>query len=389
MPQSGANALRITRLRLQNWLNFVDVEVCLARRAFFVGPNASGKSNLLDALRFVRDLVTTGGGLQEAVRARGGVTAIRCLAARRFPQVSVEIDVGTEAHPTLWQYELGFTGGTGRTRQPEIGKEQIRRSGKTVLSRPDGADEEDPERRRQTALEQISANKEFRELANFFSTIRYLHVVPQIIRDPRRGVGTDDPFGGDLLERINTTSPRKRDARLRRMQEALQIAVPQLAELQLETDEKGIPHLKAKYQHWRPQGAWQREAQFSDGTLRLLGLIWALQEAGGPLLLEEPELSLHPAVVRELPRMIHRATRSSGRQTFLTTHSADLLQDEGIGLDEVHLLVPGDNGTDVKTGASIADVRRMVEQGVPLGEAMLPRAQAPNAAQLSLFDLVV
>lgn len=388
MIQTAASALRITRLRLQNWLNFTDVEVKLARRAFFVGPNASGKSNLLDALRFVRDLVTIGGGLQEAVRARGGIAAIRCLAARRFPEVSIDIDVGTEAEPAMWEYELAFTAEPGKNRLPRLRKERIRGNSQVLLDRPDTADEGDPERRRQTAVEQISANKDFRELSSFFSTIRYLHVVPQIIRDSRRGVGKDDPFGGDLLERINSTSPKRREARLKRMQQALKVAVPQLSELQLETDEKGAPHLKAKYQHWRPQGAWQREAQFSDGTLRLLGLIWALQEAGGPLLLEEPELSLHPAVVRVLPSMIHRATRGSGRQIFLTTHSADLLQDEGIGLDEVHLLVPGDNGTSIETGASIDDVRRMVEEGVPLGEAMLPRAQAPQATQLSLLDLM-
>lgn len=51
--------------------------------------------------------------------------------------------------------------------------------------------------------------------------------------------------------------------------------------------------LVAEIKHWRPQGGWQREASFSDGTLRLIGLLWFLSRGDSPLLLEEPELSLH------------------------------------------------------------------------------------------------
>src|ERR1022692_4154264 len=55
-----------------------------------------------------------------------------------------------------------------------------------------------------------------------------------------------------------------------------------LKELQFDRDKaSGAPHLKGKYEHWRPQGAWQNEEQFSDGTLRLLGLLWATLEGSG------------------------------------------------------------------------------------------------------------
>ena len=68
----------ITRLKLQNWRNFKEIEVELRDRVFVIGPNASGKSNLLDVFRFLRDIAKpTGGGLQRAVEARGGVTQ-RC-----------------------------------------------------------------------------------------------------------------------------------------------------------------------------------------------------------------------------------------------------------------------------------------------------------------------
>jgi predicted ATPase len=96
------------------------------------------------------------------------------------------------------------------------------------------------------------------------------------------------------------------------------VAVPQLQEIELWRDVRGTPHLRGKYQHRRPQGAWQNEDQFSDGTLRLMGLLWVALDKDGPLLLEEPELSLHPEIVRVLPQMLARVQRRTGRQIFLS-----------------------------------------------------------------------
>ena len=76
--------LKFSTLRLLNWKNFARVDIAITDRAFLVGPNASGKSNFLDAFRFLRDLASSGGGFQEAISRRGGVRAIRCLAARRY-----------------------------------------------------------------------------------------------------------------------------------------------------------------------------------------------------------------------------------------------------------------------------------------------------------------
>lgn len=375
--------LKVRKLRLRNWKNFADVEVDIEDRVFLVGANASGKSNFLDVFRFLSDLASTGGGFQEAVGRRGGVSALRCLAARRHPDIEVHVELQSAADGARWEYDLAFS--QDNRRRPVLHVERVLHNEATLVDRPDSDDEDDPARLTQTYLEQVNVNKPFRALAEFFTSIRYLHIVPQLVREPDRSVGrTNDPFGGDFLEQVIKTQKRTRDARLRRIQKALEIAVPQLQEIDLHRDDRGTPHLRGKYQHWRPQGAWQTEEQFSDGTLRLMGLLWSIMEKQGPLLLEEPELSLHPEIVRALPQMLARVQRRTGRQIFLSTHSPDLLRDEGMGLDEVLLILPRTEGAEVRPAGSFQDVRDLLEGGISLDEAVMPKTRPENAAWFTL-----
>ena len=384
MSKSLTKASRFTQVHLENWRNFTNVEVDLQRRAFLVGPNASGKSNLLDVFRFLHDIVSIGGGFQAAVRKRGGVSSLRCLAARRYPDIAIRIGIGTDDSPLVWEYELSFT--QDNRQRPFIRKEKVAHEGKTILDRPNREDGQDSERLTQTYLEQVHANQEFREVAEFLTSVRYLHIVPQLVREPDRSVGrANDPFGGDFLEQLARTTEKTRNARLRKIRDALRVAVPQLNELELRRDDRGTPHLRGKYEHWRPQGAWHTEVQFSDGTLRLMGLLWAILDGAGPLLLEEPELSLHPEVVRFIPQLFARVQRRSGRQVLVSTHSTDLLHDEGIGLDEVLLLQPGAEGTTVSPAITVADIKALLDGGVPLAEAVMPRTRPQSVEQLVLI----
>lgn len=377
-------ALRFTHLTLGNWRNFTSVAVDLQRRVFLVGPNASGKSNFLDVFRFLRDVAAVGGGFQEAIRRRGGVSAVRSLAARGQPEVVIKTTIGTDEDPRQWQYEIHFT--LDRQKRPILTKEVVNKDSKTIVTRPDLEDEKDPERLTQTHLEQVNVNREFREVVEFFASIQYYHIVPQLVREPERSAGIrNDPYGGDFLERVAKTHKQTQQARLRRITRALQVAVPQLKELEQSRDERGRAHLRGKYEHWRHRGAWQSEEQFSDGTLRLMGLLWSLLSPGGPLLLEEPELSLHPDVVRYIPQMFHRMQQRSGRQVLVSTHSPDLLRDSGIGLDEVLLLIPEGEGTSVRRATEFEQIRALLAGGVSLAEAVIPRTRPKRAEQLPLF----
>ena len=379
--------MRVLNLALENWKNFKSVDVALQERSFVIGPNASGKSNLLDVLRFLQDIATEAGGLQAAVRSREGLSKIRCLAARRYPEVALEIALGTDPAAPDWRYQLKIH--QDNLRRPLVRKETVHRGSKILLDRPDSKDDADKERLTQTHLEQVTSNREFREIADFLRSIHYLHVVPQLIRHPERldrKPGFErDPFGSDFLEQIARTPEKIRNSRLQRINRALSLAVPQLQELRLERDEVGVPHLHGRYEHWRPKGAWQSEEQLSDGTLRLLGLLWAVLDGSGPLLLEEPELSLHPGVVRFIPQMIARVSRRGRRQILVSTHSPEILADTGIAPDEVIILTPDPNGTKVQLLTANDELRALIDAGETIADAALPFTTPKGTPQLSLL----
>ncbi len=386
--------MQFTHLTLRNWRNFVSAEIDLGQRLFLTGPNASGKSNLLDAFRFLRDVAKTGGGLQQAVKERGGLSKVRCLAARRYPDVEIAVALRDDSTSpaTAWQYGLGLRQESRGQRRVLLSYERVWKNGKSLLDRPaDNSDDQDDEARlTQTHLEQINSNVKFREIASAFEKTLYLHLVPQLLKHPElanRDVGGEDPFGVRFLERVMMTPEKTRRARLKKIEQALRIAVPELKNLSEMRDERGQPHLEALYEHWRPHGGRQREDQFSDGTLRLIGLLWTLLDGEALLLLEEPELSLHAQIVSRLPALIWKLQRSKGRQVVVSSHSAELFSDKGINPSEVALLRPrGSEGTVVELASEREEVRLLLEGGMSIADAVLPVTAPTRIEQLALFE---
>lgn len=385
--------LHFRNLSLLNWRNFRKVDLPIGDRNFIIGPNASGKSNLLDVFKFLGELARPGGGLQQAVQDRGGLKMIRCLAARQYTDVEITVSLVDPARPEdpAWRYEIGIRQEKGGHNRTMLRFERVYKGGVAILQRPDPSDDADPERLTQTAIEQINSNKDFRDVADAFAATTYLHLVPQLVRHPEISNGrvlARDPFGQSFLRRLADTPKNYRDARLNLIGNLLRIAVPKLSDLKYVIDDRegGMPHLEAIYEHWRPHGVIHREREFSDGTLRLIGLLWSVLEDDSLLLLEEPELSLHTEIVARLAPLLDKVNRRRRRQILVSTHSPELLSDKGIGSSEILILLPQKEGTQVKLASSLMDVHRMMTHGMSAADAALPQTRPQNIEQLVLFS---
>lgn len=384
-------SLYISKLRLFNWKNFHECELDMTKRCFIIGANASGKSNLLDALRFLRDIAKQGGGLQSAVEQRGGVTKIRCLAARQRTDISIETELrDIETDELCWTYGLKIknVGGGIMKNHAAVLEEKVfsQKDGKYVVNRTEWTGNEDSDTLKYTHLEQTTANKDFRVIRDTFADIEYLNVVPQLVRESGSAVlttGKEDYYGRNFLKRLSKLPERTRKSYLRKINDVLRTVVPQMDELSFVRDEMGVPHIEARYKHWRDKGSKQNETAFSDGTLRLIGFLFAMLDGNGIILLEEPEINLNSGVVEQLPEFIARMQRNKKRQVLVTTHSYDMLSSVGIGTAEVAVLETSPEGTKVSPLSEIPSLQAAVDAGFSIADAAIPAIKPSTANEMN------
>ncbi len=377
----------ISNLKLRNWRNFTKADIDFLETVYIIGPNASGKSNLLDIFRFMRDIVNPkGGGLQQALSSRGGLSKVRSLAARRQTQIELELELreslsNTEGPPD-WKYVLWINNERTGKHRPVVLKEEAYKDGVRVCARPEEVDGIDPARLTQTHLEQINMNRKFRDIAMFFEKVLYLHLVPQLLKfSDQLSLRhlESDPFGQGFLEEISKTQRRTRDFRLRTVEGILLKVIPNLKKLTFVKDETtGRPHLEMLYNHWRPNAGWQREDQFSDGTLRLIAMIWTLLASNSMILLEEPELSLHTKIVEQIPELIYRARqdrRKSGGQILISTHSEVMLGSKSIDGNFL-MLKPGDPGEGTSVVSPSEADKKAMAAGLSPADVLIPQTSS-------------
>jgi predicted ATPase len=94
---------RITKVWAKNFRSIENLELELAPLTVLVGPNASGKSNIVDVLRFVSDALRN--GLEAALTSRRGDHAARRTSPRRrFTDITIGLNVNN--HGASGEYEF-------------------------------------------------------------------------------------------------------------------------------------------------------------------------------------------------------------------------------------------------------------------------------------------
>lgn len=360
-----------------------------------IGANATGKSNFLDVLRFLRDIVKQGGGLQFAVNVRGGLKKIRCLAARKRTEVRVEVDISENGkNDPKWKYslELVNTGGGIQNVTALVNREEVYNyyTDEIILLRDNSFKADDAETKKYTHLEQPTANARFREIKDVFQTTEYLNVIPQFVRDADSVMlssGMEDYYGRNFMKRLALLNEKTRNKYLKIINEVLLTAVPQLENLSFVKDEKGVPHVEAKYHHWRARGSKQNEQMFSDGTIRLIGFLFAMLDGNGIILLEEPETNLHTAIVAAIPEFVAKVQRNKKRQVIITTHSYEILSNKGIRAEELVILRPSPEGTIAENALEDKAVSAMLEAGLSAADAAMAETRADNIDDIGNVEL--
>ena len=344
----------ITSLRLVNFKNFADETLRVGPFTVIVGANATGKSNIRDAFRFLHGigrgytLVEILGGKYgvgayiEWIGLRGAMGEIARLGHEGF---SVTLEARTEEGSLSYTVEVEndeFGSGAFRVRH-----EELRDGTKTVYigrglhesmwvdSAEDlerGAQVGQPFRSEQPALLQETAmfgeerrfdEKPVSKMQSILGSIRFLDLVPDRLREPTfRGPSVLGDRGDNLpsvLEAICDDPQRERT-----LMSWLQELTPMdVKEFEFPRDSSGRVHLQIVERNGRKVSAYSA----SDGTLRFLGILAALLNSneGGLYFFEEIDSGIHPNRLWLLLELIEQETAKGKVQVITTTHSPALL----------------------------------------------------------------
>ncbi|MDE0690812.1 MAG: AAA family ATPase [Gammaproteobacteria bacterium] len=362
----------ITNLRLANFKNFADESLVVGPFTVIVGANASGKSNIRDAFRFLHG-IGRGYTLAEILGGRYGAggqaewNGIRGAADEimRFEQPAMGMQVrlrsADEPWPThdfwyrLWMAstnEAGFVV-TGEaltvmgfrnaqatyTSHPAEG-DPVRAQGDEthLLLRMEKARNQRKFGHRlavrpaQPAITQLGEHKralrrhkeEASKVVKVLGDMRFLEPAPDRMRQPAFPGQTVLGDSGDNLPTVLRKlceDPARRETLLEWTRELTPMDV---ADFDFPIDPTtGWVQLAIKERDGRTVSAYSA----SDGTLRFLAMLATLldDDTSGLHFFEEIDNGIHPSRLRLLVDLIESRTKEKDIQVVTTTHSPELL----------------------------------------------------------------
>ena len=344
----------ITSVRMVNFKNFADETLKVGPFTVIVGANASGKSNIRDAFRFLHGIgrgytlaeILGGkygpGGQREWVGIRGAPNEIlrMCPASPGVPfWFSLGVELDSEETRTSYSIKVAFAPDSpdGFRLMDEELRGGLELVYKTVESHDlllkltaDEAGKSWIEiSRSQPALTQLSTKYSWRDLNArrefniVLGKIRYLELMPERMREPSITGATMLGDGGEnlpsVLEAICADSQRGHN-----LMSWLRELIPMdVKDFDFPRDPSGRVHLQIVEGNGRKVSAYSA----SDGTLRFLGILAALlgPNEGGLYFFEEIDNGIHPNRLWLLLDLIEQQTTEGNIQVVTTTHSPALL----------------------------------------------------------------
>ena len=392
--------MKLTHIAITNWRNFAHIEFDLSSRLFVVGPNSSGKTNLLAALRFLSDVARL--GLAAASENWGGPERY-FRSGTDSASFTVIVDVDTRQIT----YDLSIQRLTGIPGENVLGGDQLRILEPRVLDdRADlfswkdvaesfGCDSAHGRKGEadtsflpsEYAGEKLLIDgeevpvirdaKQVRLGASYFrkmlAGIRYIHPNPKKMLE--RADRYDPDHGTGFFQHAGRFSDQQLDAVVDRIRPIMASVVPEIPNLSYQRMGLGTELVFYSDTPVRGASGVYSHEQFSEGTLRLLGLLFdlaTLPRDTSVVLIEEPETFLQASVVRSLPSLLAEVAMNRDVQMIISTHSPELIDSELVLPSQV-LMLRSENGET--TGQLLSEsndprIKAVVSAGLPKSQGI-------------------
>lgn len=358
----------VKRLTVENFLSLDKVKVNFGKLTIFVGPNASGKSNIIKALTLL-----SGIGRADPLTNIQGICN-RCLKVESIKQLfhdpnkELTIKVDLEVNGQSAFYDISFNS------DGLINKEEVTHE-KQLLTRPERGKtlylhketEVHIEAGLSDSIPAILYMPEYADpliskMKDILGNIRTYSFDVDRIRSASSS-GFDLSLlrdGSNLAQTLHSLLTYKRK-RFLQIEDIMKQLIPEIEEINVPPTEDGEQVYLSIKEEGIPEPL--KYHNISDGTLRILAFVTALYLESTIITFEEPENCVHPYLFETIVDLCRKAPV----QVAITTHSPYLISK--VADPSEILLIEKDKGkTKVRPVNDVEKVRRLLEEGLPLGE---------------------
>lgn len=320
-------------LEVTNFLSYKHARFDFDALVALVGPNASGKSNLVGAIKLLREIPLH--GLPIALARRGGFDQLRHRSQGRPNDPSLRIEFAYLDQSTSW-YEIRLGAVNPRSYRVKAesarictaeGVFEFKSDGKVVqFSEPAyGGKSSRPSAREfpvppgQSALS--SGGFAGYLVYDVLQRMQTVEINPAVVADLQDPSSTREfePDGSNATSIYELLTPEARSE----LVDELSAIVPGIVRVEIQrlADKQTFRFVQETDGKERLFTA----KQMSDGTLRAFSILLAMKQPRRPslLVIEEPEVAIHLGALRTLVEILTQ--ESEGSQILLTTHSADIV----------------------------------------------------------------
>ncbi len=338
----------IKRLKVSNFLSLKDIDLEFGPRNVLIGPNMSGKSNLIDCFKFLEELLTQPAAqtsLWTALSKRGGFDEILWKGAseRRVTfELTVELSAnGKSARSTRYDYRVSISD-INNISYLDIDEETLTSNStgsvQTILeanrkeTRIDLGDgrinQTQGKLNQQSALWSVPPTSECGRFRDFVLRWRFYNLIPALMREGNvpEPEAKLDAQGTNLSSWLLTLQLYPD---FERIKQVCRDVLPDLAEMLFQPNPSKNISVSTRERYFEGNFPISR---MSDGELAfaaLMSLILAPKKLTPPLLcIEEPENYLHPKLLETVVEVLNQRALELGSgasQIIATTHSPYLV----------------------------------------------------------------
>ena len=336
----------LNSLNIKNFKSLTDIKIDnIPNFSIFAGSNGSGKSNLFEALEFIRDVIRYGGN--EAIKKHNGYANIASYKLkgknRKTFLAKIKVSIGSN----LYDYEIKIE---DLNKEPTL-YENIKKDGYELAKKSKGKEENkifihQKERfisfsKDESILKLIS--DEAKGLLEFLSSIERYQIDPVKAKEADDYSSTNTILDTSASNLSTVLKSLEKDKFIfQDIMESMQIIVPEFEKFSTQTDKytnKSILLFKEGGRNRFPAGL------ISDGTIYALAMLTIIySNTKGIVLIEEPERGLNPKAISELIELFRE--KSEHINIFINTHSESIVRETKS--EELFLVAKKDGRTKIK-----------------------------------------